>query len=53
MSMFPGVEAIEVLGSKLDGYKTSKGTIQFTIEKPLPDSVIKEMILIRKNDIDS
>ena len=53
MSIFPGAEAIEVLGPKLAGYKISKGTVQFTIEKPLPDSVIKEMVLIRKADIDS
>ncbi len=47
MSLFPGAEAIATLGKKLDGYKTSKGTVQFTLEKPLPEAVVKELALVR------
>jgi uncharacterized protein YdhG (YjbR/CyaY superfamily) len=52
MSLFPGSEAVERLGSKLKGYTTSKGTIQFTLEKPLPDEVIQEIVAMRKADIE-
>ncbi len=40
MSLFPGGEAVEMLGDKLEGYKTSRGTVQFTLEKPLPTDLI-------------
>jgi uncharacterized protein YdhG (YjbR/CyaY superfamily) len=52
MSLFPGAEAIAELGNKLDGYKTSKGTVQFTIEHPLSDATVHEMIQLRVAAID-
>lgn len=51
MSLFPGSHAIEVMGNKLDRYKISKGTVQFTLENPLTESLVKEMLAIRVNDI--
>lgn len=51
MSVFPGPEAIEAVKDKLAGYKLSKGTIQFTSENPIPESIMKEMILNRLNNI--
>lgn len=44
MSMFPGAEPIAKLADKLKSYKTAKGTVQFTLEKPLPDALLKEII---------
>ena len=32
---------------ELKDYKTSKGTIQFTVEKPLPDELIREIVRVR------
>lgn len=52
MSVFPGAHAIEVLASELADYQTSRGTVQFTLEKPLPDQLIRKMLAIRKTDID-
>ena len=52
MSIFPGAEVIESLKDKLEGYKLSKGTVQFTIEKPLPEDVIKELVYLRMAAID-
>jgi uncharacterized protein YdhG (YjbR/CyaY superfamily) len=52
MSLFPGAEAIAELGTKLDGYKTSKGTVQFTLDHPLSDAVLHEMINLRIASID-
>jgi len=42
MSIFPGAPV--ELKDKLEGYKLSKGTIQFTLDKPLPEALIKEIL---------
>lgn len=52
MSIFPGGEAVTAFATELAGFKTSKGTIQFTIEKPLPDDLLKKIVLQRRQDID-
>lgn len=51
MSMFPGSGSIETLGKKLKGFKISKGTIQFTTENPLPESIIKKLVSERVTEI--
>ncbi|MBP9738389.1 DUF1801 domain-containing protein [Candidatus Saccharibacteria bacterium] len=45
MSVFPGSEPIEEFKKDLKDFKTSKGTIQFTVENPLPEKLLKEIIL--------
>jgi uncharacterized protein YdhG (YjbR/CyaY superfamily) len=52
MSVFPGSEAIEALKPKLGAHKLAKGTVQFTLDAPLPDDIITEMVKIRVADID-
>lgn len=42
-SVFPGIYVAEFL-PELEEYKTSKGTVQFTPEKPIPDDVLRRMI---------
>ena len=45
MSIFGGLGAVE---DKLEGFTLShKGTLQFTEDKPVPESVIKEIVLTR------
>ena len=44
MSIFPGSIPLESLGDKLKGFKISKGTIQFTEDKPVSEALIKELI---------
>lgn len=51
MSIFPGAEPVEVLKSKLTKYKTSKGTVQFTVDNPLTDEIITELLNIRLSRI--
>jgi uncharacterized protein YdhG (YjbR/CyaY superfamily) len=43
-SFFPtGSGVIEKFAKELKGYRTSKGTIQFPPDKPLPDALIKKI----------
>ena len=46
-SIFPGPEAIKALEEDLAKYKTSKGAIQFDLEKDFPASVLKKILLTR------
>ncbi|MFD2024680.1 iron chaperone [Promicromonospora aerolata] len=45
--------AIEALAPELTGFSTSKGTIRFTPEQPLPDDVLDRLILLRRDEIDA
>jgi len=47
MSFFPTPEPIEELKDKLGDYKLAKGTIQFTLEKPLSQELISELLRSR------
>jgi len=40
-------DAIVAFGDKLKGYKTSKGAVQFPLNKPLPVELIREIISYR------
>jgi len=51
MSIFPGAEPTETLKAKLSKYKLSKGTIQFTLDNPIHESIIKEILDIRVKSI--
>jgi uncharacterized protein YdhG (YjbR/CyaY superfamily) len=44
MSIFPGAEAVETYAPHLKGYTMSKGTIQFTVEKPISDEILVGII---------
>jgi len=47
-SLFPtGSGVLDQFEKELKGYRTSKGTIQFTPEKPLPDALIKKIVKAR------
>lgn len=47
-SLFPtGSGVIEKYARELKGYRTSRGTIQFAPDKPLPDALIKKIAKTR------
>ncbi len=43
ISIFPGGDATAFFADKLTEYKTSKGTIQFKLDKPIPYDLISEI----------
>lgn len=51
MSIFPMPSSIEAMGDKLSKFKTSKGTIQFTLDNPIPEPLLKEIILSRLKSV--
>lgn len=53
MSLFPGPDAIEAVADKLKDFTTAKGTIQFKVESPLPDTLVNAIIDYRLKDIAS
>jgi len=46
-SLFPTAAVIEAFKNELKGFSTSKGTIHFPTDKPLPTALIKKMVKAR------
>jgi uncharacterized protein YdhG (YjbR/CyaY superfamily) len=46
-SLFPTASVIEAFKNELKGFSTSKGTIHFPTDKPLPTALIKKLVKAR------
>lgn len=46
-------DVVSTVEDELDGWSWSKGTIRFTPEHPLPDSLVDRIILLRRDQIDA
>jgi uncharacterized protein YdhG (YjbR/CyaY superfamily) len=46
-SLFPTASVIEVFKSELKGFSTSKGTIHFPTDEPLPTALVKKLVKAR------
>ena len=46
-SLFPTAAVIEKFKKELKGFSTSKGTIHFPLDKPLPIALIKKLVKAR------
>ncbi|SHJ81492.1 Uncharacterized conserved protein YdhG, YjbR/CyaY-like superfamily, DUF1801 family [Dethiosulfatibacter aminovorans DSM 17477] len=51
VGLYPHPETIEHFAKELKGYKTSTGTVQFPLDKPLPAKLIKDMVAYRRDMI--
>lgn len=47
LGFYPGAAGIEAFADMLGDYETSKGTVQFPINKPIPVKLIKEIVQFR------
>jgi uncharacterized protein YdhG (YjbR/CyaY superfamily) len=52
-SLFPTASVVEAFKNELKGFSTSKGTIQFPTDKPLPTALIKKLVRARVAQIES
>ncbi|MGA2262728.1 MAG: DUF1801 domain-containing protein [Acidobacteriota bacterium] len=52
-SLFPTASVIEAFKDELKGFSTSKGTIHFPTDKPLPTALVKKLVKARvaRNEI--
>jgi uncharacterized protein YdhG (YjbR/CyaY superfamily) len=50
ISFFPTGSGVEAFKDKLSSYKTSKGTIQFPLDKPVPLDLVKEIVRFRVSE---
>ena len=47
LSFFPGAAPVKAFAKELEGFKTSKGTVQFSPENPLPADLVERMVRAR------
>jgi uncharacterized protein YdhG (YjbR/CyaY superfamily) len=53
-SLFPySTGVMDVFKKDLKAYETSKGTIRFPTDKPLPDALVKKIVKTRIEEIDT
>lgn len=43
---------VSALGSELDGFDTTKGSVKFPLDAPLPDHVVAALISARRRELD-
>jgi uncharacterized protein YdhG (YjbR/CyaY superfamily) len=54
LSLFPfSAAVVAAVQPRLEGYSVSKGTLRFTLEKPLPDDVVRDAVAARRAEIDA
>ena len=46
-SLFPTPSVVEAFKNELKGFQTSKGTIRFPVDKPLPAALVKKLVKAR------
>lgn len=47
IGFYPGASAIRTFALELENYKTSTGTVQFPIEKPMPLNLVRKIVEFR------
>jgi uncharacterized protein YdhG (YjbR/CyaY superfamily) len=52
-SLFPTASVIEAFKNELKGFSTSKGTIQFPTDRPLPAALVRKLVKARVAQMES
>jgi uncharacterized protein YdhG (YjbR/CyaY superfamily) len=52
-SLFPTAAVVEAFKDELKGFSTSKGTIHFPTDKPLPTALVKKVVKARVAQVES
>jgi len=52
-SLFPTASIIEAFKGDLAGFSTSKGTVHFPLDKPMPTALIKKLVKARLSKVES
>lgn len=47
LGFYPGATGVEAFKDVLGGFETSKGTIQFPLDKPIPVKLIRDIVTFR------
>lgn len=54
ISVFPfSPEVVAAVAADLPGFSLSKGTIRFTVTRPLPDDVLRRVVELRRDEIEA
>ena len=54
LSVFPFSPAVvEAVAADLEGFSLSKGTIRFTVDRPVPDAVVERLVHLRRAELDA
>lgn len=51
IGFYPTAAPIEIFKEELSAYKTSRGAIQFPIDKPIPVRLVKKIVKMRLEDV--
>src|SRR6478672_12369966 len=53
LSVFPfSPDVVEAVRDRLPGFSLAKGTIRFSVEQPLPEDVVRDVVALRRAEID-
>lgn len=54
LSVFPFSPAVvEAVAADLEGFSLSKGTIRFTVDRPIPDTVVERIVDLRRAELEA
>lgn len=54
LGVYPfSADAVAAVRPRLEGFEVSTGTIRFTLDSPLPEDVVRDLVLYRRGQIES
>ncbi|HEX5016820.1 MAG TPA: DUF1801 domain-containing protein [Actinomycetes bacterium] len=54
LSLFPfSPDVLDQVRDRLEGFSLARGTIRFSIDQPVPDDVVRDLVSLRRDEIDA